>query len=111
GDVRTEHFRDTEGQAPTWSRTPPGRRLPHPPASPGPAVRRQDTRSAVSSAQGQDRGQRQDATSLREGGRGSPEDNLVHIPGWNLRSNQSWRKCSARLPEPRRCADEALRLG
>jgi hypothetical protein len=35
------------------------------------------------------RGQRQDTTSLREGRCGSPEDNLVHIHGWNLRSNQS----------------------
>jgi len=51
-----------------------------PPASPGPAVRRQDTRSTVSSAQGQDQDQRQDAASLREGRCGSPEDNPVNNP-------------------------------
>ena len=68
----------------------PGRRLPRPAASPGPAVRRQDTRSAVSSAQGQDRDQRQDATSLREDCCGSPQDNPVDVPRPRTsRSNQS----------------------
>src|SRR5215470_12092086 len=51
-----------------------------PPASPGPAVRRQDTQSAVSSARGQDRDQRQDVASLRGGCCGSPEDNPVNNP-------------------------------
>src|SRR2546430_3645257 len=63
----------------------PGHRRPRPggsrpPASPGPAVRRQDTRSTVSSAQGQDQDQRQDAASLREGRCGSPEENPVNNP-------------------------------
>src|SRR6266566_4009685 len=72
------------------SRTPKVRLLPghgrprpggsRPPASPGPAVRRQDTRSTVSSAQGQDQDQRQDTASLREGRCGSPEDNPVNNP-------------------------------
>ena len=72
------------------SRTPKVRLLPghgrprpggsRPPAGPGPAVRRQDTRSAVSSAQGQDQDQRQDVASLREGRCGSPEDNPVNNP-------------------------------
>ena len=53
---------------------------PRPPASPGPAVRRHDTRPAVSSAQGQDQDQRQDAASLREGRCGSLEDNPVNNP-------------------------------
>src|SRR6266487_3543296 len=77
---RTEHFQDTEGQAPTRSRTPrpavaASCRRPRPGGSAaGHAIH------AVSYAQGQDRGRRQDATSLREGGCGSPEDNPVDTP-------------------------------
>ena len=52
---------------------------------------------AVSDAQGRNRGRRQVATSLREGCCGSPEDNLVRFPRQESRSNQSWRKCYARL--------------
>jgi hypothetical protein len=79
GAARTKHFRDTEGQAPTWSRTSPAGGS-HPPASPGLTVRRQDTRSAVSYAQGQDRDQRQDPASMREGCHGPPEDNPCEQP-------------------------------
>jgi reverse transcriptase-like protein len=102
-DRRTEHFQDTEGRAPTRSRTP----RPAVAAScrqPRPAVRRQDTRSAVSSAQGQDRVRRQDATSLREGSCGSPEDNLADAhgleplartnPGGSVRRGpRAWTRC------------------
>jgi hypothetical protein len=94
--ARTEHFRDTNGQAPTRSRTSrpavaASSRRPRPGGSAaGHAVH------AVSYAQGQDRGRRQDATSLREGCCGSPEDNPVDTPRPNPRSNQSWRKCYAR---------------
>jgi len=79
GGVRTKHLRDTEGQAPTWLPTSRAGQLASS-RQPGPAVRRQDTRSAVSYAQGQDQDQRQDATSLREVRCGSPEDNPVNNP-------------------------------
>ena len=70
----------------------PAGRLSRPPAGPGPAVRVQDTRSAVSYDKSQDRDQRQDATSLCEGCCGSPEDNPVHIRK-QPRPDQSWKKC------------------
>src|SRR5215467_4727912 len=51
----------------------------------------------VSYAQSQNRGQRQDTTSPREGCCGSPKDNPVHTPRPEPRSNQSCRKCYGRL--------------
>jgi hypothetical protein len=95
--VRTKHFRDTEGQAPTWSRTPPAGQ--HGGALPPAPARRFG-------------GKTRDARSVRRraktgtGGRTRPawakvavdhqRRNLVDIRQLEPRSNQPWRKCSAR---------------
>src|SRR6266576_6630035 len=78
GGVRTKHFRDTEGQAPTWSRTSPAGRLASSRQSRSGSSAAGHAIHAVSYARGQDQDQRQDATSLCEGRCGSPEDNPVN---------------------------------